>query len=522
VKRALLLVGLVAACGDDDAAPVACPDAAVEAGPVIQEPVDAAVPTRDALAPEVVTPPPRQTTLSLLRASSSARFVGVTTGPSPHVAYLEPNAQSTFDLVVLPVTGGAPTVLEEGVDLAAGDGVLLRNGVIAWYLGVNADSQAPAIHLWSPVAGAKTVTTQTVVGGFWASEDGTRVAFSANAKADTTDVAVTTMAAPSAAAPALTGANALNLTVSAFDCPAQLDFRGENFIGAYCTGVLPSATQPLLVTVGADGAAVVRLDNSVAANDFDGTWTSDPAGTKIFVNDAVAGAHLVDATTATITTGTIAKVDSAGVIPDGSAILYLVSGALKKATFASPPVITDVLPSGVDRFFAITKDSKTLLYAKTNAGGLVDLHSLDLTAASPTPVALREAATNVYFGLTGTQTHALFADVADPNANRVYSVPIRGGAPVLLVDPVGSLAGGLDFEPSPVGTGLVFTIQSSLVTGTALERSALGYVDALKGGGLEPAATVLRAQDERGAWSGNTYVFRDVGTKPGIYALTLP
>ena len=58
--------------------------------------------------------------------------------------------------------------------------------------------------------------------------------------------------------------------------------------------------------------------------------------------------------------------------------------------------------------------------------------------------------------------------------------------------------------------------------GTALERSTLGYVDALKGGGLEPAATILRAQDERGDWSGNTYVFRDVGTKPGIYALTLP
>jgi hypothetical protein len=286
--------------------------------------------------------------------------------------------------------------------------------------------------------------------------------------------------------------------------------------------VLASATQPLLVTVGTDGAAVVRLDNTVAANDFDGTWAASAAGTKIFVNDAVAGAHLIDASTATITTGTIAKVDSAGVIPDGSAILYLVSGALKKATFANPPVVTDVLPNGVDRFFTMTKDSKTLLYARSNASGLVDLYSLDLTAASPTPVALREAATNVYFGLTGTQTHAFFADVADPQANRVYAVPIHGGAPVLLVDPVRSLAGGLDFEPSPVGTGLLFTIKSSLVTGTVLERSALGYVDALKGGGLEPAATILRAQDERGAWAGNTYVFRDVGTKPGIYALTLP
>ncbi|MFO0740973.1 MAG: hypothetical protein U0270_34060 [Labilithrix sp.] len=526
MKRALVvgLLALLAACGDDDAiAPVICPDAgAVEAGPAVVEPIDAGPLTRDALAPDVAPPPARQTTLTLLRASASARFVGVTTGASPHVAYLELNDENTFDLSVLPVAGGSPAVLQKGLDLFSGDGVLLRGGVLAWYLGVNADNVAPAIHLWSAAAGAKTVTTPTQAGMFWATEDGARVAFSVNATLDTTDIAVTPMSAPSATVPALAGANAMNLVVSPLDCPARLDFRGATFIGAYCTGVLDTQVQPRLVTVGADGAAVVRLDNTVPANDFDGTWATDAAGAKIVVNDAVAGAHLVDASSiATTVVGTIAKVDALGIVPDGSAALYLVGGALKKATFADPPVVTDLLPSGVDRLFVMTKDSTTLLYAKTNAGGLNDLYALDL-AAPGTPRALRASATNVYFGLTGTQTHAFVIDVADVDANRVYAVPIAGGPPVLLVDPVHPLGGGLDLEPSPASTGLVFTIDSSAVPGTALERSTLGYVDALKGGGLEPAATILRAQDERGDWSGNTYVFRDVGTKPGIYALTLP
>jgi hypothetical protein len=33
---------------------------------------------------------------------------------------------------------------------------------------------------------------------------------------------------------------------------------------------------------------------------------------------------------------------------------------------------------------------------------------------------------------------------------------------------------------------------------------------------------LIRARDERGVWSGKTYVFRDSGSDPGISALTLP
>lgn len=519
------LTGMLAllACGDDDAVVVVCPP---DAGPSLSEAgipdYDAGPPpTRDPVPRDAAPDPPRQTTLKLLRESPSARFLGVTTGAAPHAAYLVQNLEGTFDLEVLPIAGGTPTVLQTKLNLALGDGVAISGGALAWYIGVNADNQASLIHLWSAAAGAKTVTATTFSGLFRASEDGTRVAFSVNATKNATDLAVTTMAAPTASA-TITGASAMNLAISAQDCPTQLDFRGASFIGAYCTDLDGGASQPLLVTVGADGLAVVRLDNTVAANDFDGTWTSDPTGTKILVNDAVAGAHLVDATTATNIVGTIAKVDTASVLPDGAAALFLLDGALKKATFASPPVVTDVLPNGVTRLLTITNDAKTLVYAKTNTAGFNDLYSLDLSVTTPTPVVLRNTATHVYFGLTGTQSHAFVIDTADAKANKVYAVPIKGGAPVLLVDPVHPLLGGLDLEVSRTGTGLVFTIDSDTVTGTALERSVLGYVDALKGGGLEPAKTILRAQDERGRWSGNTYIFRDLGTKPGIYALTLP
>ena len=229
------------------------------------------------------------------------------------------------------------------------------------------------------------------------------------------------------------------------------------------------------------------------ANDFDGTWAWTRRVRRSWSTTRWAGAHLVDASSiATTVVGTIAKVDALGIVPDGSAALYLVGGALKKATFADPPVVTDLLPSGVDRLFVMTKDSTTLLYAKTNAGGLNDLYALDL-AAPGTPRALRASATNVYFGLTGTQTHAFVIDVADVDANRVYAVPIAGGRRSSSSILCTRSAAASSLEPSPASTGLV---HDRLERGAGHGARALdaGLRRRAQGGGLEPAATILRAR----------------------------
>ena len=86
--------------------------------------------------------------------------------------------------------------------------------------------------MWTAENGVKTIATSTYLTQFWATEDGSQIAFSANAVGQaTTDIVVTTAAAPDITTPVITGANAENITVNTDACPTQFGFAGTTFVG---------------------------------------------------------------------------------------------------------------------------------------------------------------------------------------------------------------------------------------------------------------------------------------------------
>jgi hypothetical protein len=440
----------------------------------------------------------------------------VTTDATPHAVYYVQNG-TAYDVEAAPVAGGAPVVIKAGI--ADADSAYVSGGAVAFYTGTTAGI-ATSITVWTKANGAKPVTTASRDAVFFASQDGTRVAFSTNATATSTDIAVTTSAAPSAATPALTGANAVNLAATA--CDANIGFTGTTLVGAYCTGVDTTATQAKLVTVDATGAAVVRINNTAAGDAIRALWFADTSGTKLFVvgpaPDNQGKVVIANGANTTVANADINIAGPIDVAKDGSRVIYRTTGgALQKATFAATPAITPVVASGVLGVLDISQDSKYVAYNTLDASGLTDAKVVDVTAATPAPAVIATAATAAGIQFIGAGTHVIYLDELTNTTGKLKSKPVAGGAEKVL-----DAASYGAYVPR-VGTG-VLTVTAIPTVGQN-DTDTVSFVDAVAGGALKPAATdiLYDPQSPVSIWSGKTLVHMNVSTAaPGIYALSTP
>jgi len=460
-------------------------------------------------------PTPKNTKLK----AGDTIYIGITTGANPHAIYYLAKGGNAYDVEAVPVAGGAAEVLQ--TNIADDDFAFVSGGAVAWYTGTNPTTRiATSINIWTKASGKKTVTTPTREGIFAGSPDGALVAFSVNAAADTTDVAMTTAAAPTAASPALAAANAVNLASAEQDCSPSIGFSGNVLVGAYCTGVDAAATQAKLVTVAAGAAAVVRIDNAVAADSIQPGFIGDSTGGKLFVRGPAPDnqGRIVLAGATTTVAALENGVTGAVISKDNNTLLFTAGGALKKSTFAATPVITSLIATNVKGMLGVSSNSKHVLYytQEDAAEGLIDAQTVDYTAATPAAITLVATPTSAPAGFTGTGSHVVYMDEYGAQTGKLKSKPAGGGAEKVL--DTASYLGLL----SPVGNG-VLSVTTATASGQAYILT-VKYTDATVGGALQTGASdVLYANAEVYGWSGKNFVHTNVSAAaPGLYSLSLP
>jgi len=451
------------------------------------------------------------------KLKDGAFLIGVTTGATPHAVYYLDKGGNQYDVEAIALSNGAVTVLK--ANIGDSDNAYVSGGAVAFYTGT-VSNVATSVSVWTKANGIKTVTTPTRQGLFAANQDGTLVAFSANATATSTDVVLTTSAAPSAASPALTTDNAVNLAALA-KCSPQIGFAGSVLVGSYCTGTEAGATQPKLVTAASGAAAVVRIDNANEADAFQSGWIADSTGGKIFVRGpAPTNEGRIVLAGATTTVAVVeSDVTGAAIPKDGSALIYTTSTALKKATFAAAPVITSVVGTDVKGLLGLSSDSKRALYytQRDAAQGLIDAYTVDFTAAAPAPVAIVATPTASPSGFTADGASVVYVDEWGATTGKLKSKPAGGGAEKIL----DSASYGA-FLPE-VGSG-VTSVAGVNDLGQGYLELTLKYADAKVGGPAQPAATeVLYNTDfDIVFWSGKTLAYTGSAATSPLYSLTLP
>lgn len=486
------------ACGDDDAAKaVDCPDAAV--------PMDAGT-------PDNAPPPPRRAhvnspELRTLLVGGDYRLLGVTTNFEPYAVYYQFNGDNTTDLGVVPIYGGAPVILQKAI--AEADNAFVSGGAVAWYTGTAASGVASVITIWTPENGAKKVTTKTAAGVFAASRDGKRVAFSADSDIDETPLVVTSSAAPAIDAPALNGANTLNLAATASQCLSALEFHGPTLFGTFCTGHAPDAEDAKLFTIDEAGVAIERGNKANLGSGNIVFFNADEVGHRAFVFTVDLKAHLLTLNGAETAVKDLGEVNDARMLDDGSGAIVLRGRGLSRVAEDEVPLATDATV-----LYGPTRDSKTVLFATTDAqAAATDLKAIP--SGGGTALALVATATQRFIASSGSSTHAIYrTDVVD-GVGVLKAIPTVGGPEVTLAP----VAFGANVPPE--GTGVLTVSNASSVSGAAAFRATFAYTDVTTAAPPIDLATALLTVDT-GTWIDRTFVYQDEGTNPGLFALEVP
>ena len=458
-------------------------------------------------------------------------LVGITTGATPHVVYTRETNNSTgprYDyLEAVPITGGFPVRLAAYLPYR----VDVSGGAVAWYDGTNGEGYvANAIHFWTTDGGTKTVITPTRPGLFAASQDGSLIAFSTNATLAASDVSVTTSAAPSAADPALAGGNAV---ANKATCRSYIAFAGTTLVAGYCTLIpiveddVNTTQRPKLVTVSA-GAAVVRIDNALPADAFETRWYADTSGSKLFVlgpKPDLRGRVIITDGPSTTVAVVDANIKGVDVAKDGSAVVYVSNGALKRATFAAEPEVTAIVPGAVLELLAMSVDSKRALFSTIgdSPSGLSDLNTVDVTATLPAIVPIVATPTARVIGFNGSGTNVLYMDEPFVASNgttlrRLKSKPASGG-PEKVLD-----AAAFAAYAAPAGNG-VLSVSSAKPQVFGCGDTTLRHANSVTGFPSRSVATAVFTcpadTAPPGFWSARSFAYHDEGSLPGVYAITL-
>ena len=500
-RAPLLLAGIAAAvaCGDDDAAaPVTCPDAGV---------VEAAAPV------DAGPPPPQRAHVSspelrTLLPTGNFLLLGVTTNFEPHAIYYQFNADGSTDVGAVPVYGGAPVILQKAI--AEEDNAFVSGGAAAWY-SRTVNGIASAISIWTPENGTKKVVTRTAAGVFAASRDGKRVAFSAGSDVDETPIVVTSSAAPTAEAPALSGANTVNLASPMTQCTTTLEFHAQTLFGAFCTGPAPDADESRLFTVGADGRAVLRADEKTLGSKSIVFFDADPLARHAFVFTGALTAHLltVDRPDATDTKA-LGEVNDARLLDDGSGVVVLGAKGLSRVGDSDEVV----LASDATILYGLTRDSQTVFYATTDPqAASTDLK--DTSVSGSAPVTLVPTPTARFIDASGSSSHVIYRTDVAGGVGVLKAQPVRGGAELTLAP----VAFGANVAPE--GTSLLAVSHASSVSGAQAFRATFAYTDVTTAAPPLEMATALLTVDA-GRWIDRSFVYQDEGTIPGLFALEVP
>lgn len=470
------------------------------------------------------TKPSGALTSTALKAGA-AQLIGVTTGSSPMVVYLTVQNQA-LSLEAIAPTGGTPTVI--ATDLTGDEDIGVNGGAVWWYTDVNA-SNLGTVNFWTKASGAKTaVATGSIDGFFWASEDGTRVAFSVEGAAKTTRVAVTSSATPAATA-VLTGNYALDFPTD--ECFPDVGFVGITLFAAFCsvqTAGSPNSTAARVVAVDASGT-VTRLDatgnanNTVALSLDRSLWHANKAGTKLFVigSGASAEGRIIDVATAPVAGSTVvleSGVTDGFLLDDGSAV-YTTGTAIKRGTGSG--AAKTLTTASVKAFLSRSAGGDRLLFRSLDPAGdygLHDLRAIDTSTDNQAATDLVPTASVSLEALLNGGSHVLYRSnlAEDPTSGallgKLEAKPIGGGTPVQLA--TGSL-GGL---PVAGSTGVV-NAASIKDDGDGNPVLVLEHVDAV-------SAAVRQISDDviPNAWDfiGKTFIYTRAGATPGVYVVELP
>ncbi len=433
-------------------------------------------------------------------------------------------SQDTLSLRAVPIAGGAPTKI---ADIGDNDDAVVSGGAVAIWTSIS--GRRGTLNVWTRATGLKTnVATDSVYGLFAASEDGTRIAFSQNATLNeegtalqSTQVGIRDTDAASDAA-TLTGTTAVNLVTQS--CPPYWGFVGKVFIAAHCTGTASAgsiATNAKVLRV-PDGApaTVTRLD--AASLTVAGTavpfWIADATASKVlYITTSNSQARVAQVGGDTLDFDT--NVAQVLLLSDGSAVIYRkATGELVKATTADKPVTT-TLAEGVKAVVALSRDERKLTFRKLDrtAQGLSDLHVVDHTAATPSPVAIESTAAVFPTGFTATSSHALFLGDFSATGPALKAIPVGGGTATAIA--TGTIVGAL----SPAeGTGVVF-LSNPKQLGTppsAFNVFDLNFVDV--SGGQTAKINESVPQGEY-VFRGKRLVYSKLAAQgSGLYAVTLP
>ncbi len=427
----------------------------------------------------------------------------------------------TNTVEAFPIAGGASTVIGT---LGQDDDVAVRGGAVALYTNVDAQKIA-TLSIWTKANGLKKdVTTKARTGIFAASADGSRVAFSVNATATGTDLAVTGSATP-AVTGVLTGANAINLASQ--NCAPSLRFTGTRLFGAYCTGAATDAVAAKLVTV-ADTATTAQelVANTTDALAIQPVFATDTAGSKVFVLGLTTATPARQARVVTVAaTPAIKAVDQdvtdGFLLPDGSALVYLSGGAAKKAALDGATITPAALgPAGVKAVLGTSPTRDKFLFHTLDPAGqaeLVDLHVANTAAAGPA-VDLVPTAAALPVGFTSTGATVLY--LTDPAAGgaTLKMKPAAGGAEkVLATKSLGALV-------PPAGTGVVSMDNLQDMDGfSALDLKFVDATGAPAINGGNPASIAASVPDGEFFFAGKKLVFTSVDkATTGLYVIDLP
>ena len=459
----------------------------------------------------------------------AAILIGITS--DGYVAYLSIGAASA-SLEVVPVTGGAPTVLIP--TFAQTDGVVVSGASVAYWTTVTAG--IGTLGYWTKASGPKAaVATLSKSGMFSSTTDSARIAFSVGATATTTDLALTTPVA-AANTPVLTGATgagrAINLAAAAGvggaapTCAPVIRFKGNILFAAYCTGVSPAANAARLVTIPDASTTAKRLDN--ASNNALGSITpfvsADTTGTKVFVINSGANATgRVIFNAAALTQANLENDTKDGLmLDDGTGVFYRLQNAagttkaIKHATTAASPVITPLVATNAEGFFAVSNDQTHALYhTLPPASGLVDIRSL---ATKPPALSVDIVATAVAFpfGFTGNGASVLYqTDVDAKGVGNLKSKPTAGGVEKQLA------AAMYDARPLRTGTGVLVLDNPVDDATNQIINVDIKYLDSA--GGAAPALLADTVPSDGFDVSGTHLVYaRFSGASAGLYVIALP
>ena len=364
---------------------------------------------------------------------------------------------------------------------------------------------------------------------FWATTDGSLIAFEANATPTEGAATSADLVLVSTASGTLTAVLTDDERI-AFDetsCGSFIGFAGKTLVAAYCPSGSDSAR---LVTVGTsvDGppARRVLVDGGLRPS-----WRADSTGSKIFViaqTDDEGRVVTNDGTDPAPVTPIEANVQEAFMLQDGSAVVYRTGTALRRVTLGTAPSAPVTIATGEARgILDVSSDQSRILYHALegvpvdpeNPDGerYYDLRTVTTNATEAAPNVLVDTERALPLNLTGNGAHALYFSTAP----RLVSVATDGS---------GSLERALDFnrmDVAPSGSQAVITVNARQQGTKAV--TDLVYVDFSRSQAGGPwsktiAESVGSGGYKFGVTAKNTIVFAllPASGQAGLYRTELP